>query len=398
MLWLDPKSIAVNPRPKTIYRNHDAERVGLRHHGLRNRRLFRHTMAHLLLRRSWCLVLVWFGGAAALAAAERLFDFRQLQIDQPPPGFRSAAGGGGKPGEWKILLDDTFGLMPPISDKPVAKRPVLAQVSRDRTDEHFPMLIWEEETLGDFSLTTAFKIVAGEEEQMAGIAFRIQDEKNYYYIRASSLGGTFNFFKVVEGVRSAPIGVKVEITKGVWHEMTVQCKGDQIRGWLDGKELIPALGDKSFNEGKVGFWTKSDSVSYFTDAKLTYTPKVTLAQVLVRDSLQKYPRLLGLNIFAPTTNRAEPRIIASTEAKELGAPAHHQEQDVIAHSSIYHVNANGRVVLIMPLHDANGESVAAVTVTLKSFPGQTEKNAIARALPIIKQMEARVRSVNDLSQ
>jgi len=52
----------------------------------------------------------------------------------------------------------------------------------------------------------------------------------------------------------------------------------------------------------------------------------------------------------------------------------------------------------MPLHDANGESVAAVTVTLKSFPGQTEKNAIARALPIIKQMEARVRSVNDLSQ
>jgi len=389
MLWLDPKSIAVNPRAKTIDRNPSSILSGLPGPKWR---------WHLRFHLVSAFVLIWFGGVVALAGAERFFDFRQAKVNEPPPGFRSTAGSGGKPGEWKILLDDTSGLMPPISDKPVGKRPVLAQISRDRTDEHFPLLIWEDEILGDFSLSTAFKIVAGDEEQMAGIAFRIQDENNYYYIRASALGSTFNFFKIVEGVRSAPIGVKAEITKGVWHEMTVQCKGDQIRGWLDGKELIPALGDKSFNEGKVGFWTKSDSVSYFTDVKITYTPKVTLAQVLVRDALQTYPRLLGLNIFAGTTNRAEPRIIASTEAKELGAPAHQQEQDVIAHSSIYHVNANGKVVLIMPLHDANGESVAAVTVTMKSFPGQTEKNAIARALPIIKQMEARVRSVNDLTQ
>ena len=77
------------------------------------------------------------------------------------------------------------------------------------------------------------------------------------------MGNTFNFFKVVDGMRSAPIGVKVEISRGIWHEMAVECKGSQIRAWLDGKELFPALGDKSFNEGKIGLWTKADAQTWF---------------------------------------------------------------------------------------------------------------------------------------
>ena len=350
-------------------------------------------MLRLLL---FSMLIVWAG---PLGAAERILDFTELKSDETPQGFRSTVSGSGKPGDWKIVLDDAPGLLPPISPKaPMKKRPVLAQLSRDRTDEHFPLLIFDEETLGDFTVSAHFKIVDGQEEQMAGIAFRIHDERNYYYIRASALGNTFNFFKIVEGIRSAPIGVKVEITKGVWHEMAVECKGSQIRGWLDGRELIPALGDTSFNEGKVGFWTKSDSVSYFSDLKLIYTPTITLAQVLVRDTLKKYPRLLGLKIFAATTNRSEPRLIASAEDKDIGSLAHAEEQNVIAHSAIYYGKGNGTVLVTMPLHDANGDTVAAVKLVMKSFPGQTEKNAIARALPIIKQMEARVRSVNDLLQ
>ena len=50
----------------------------------------------------------------------------------------------------------------------------------------------------------------------------------------------------------------------------------------------------------------------------------------------------------------------------------------------------------MPLHDRNGETVAAVRILLKSFKGQTEQNAVARVLPIIKEMEVRVRSGKEL--
>ena len=339
------------------------------------------------------LLLAWRAGGA-----ERVFDFSDTAVNETPKGFRSALSGTGKPGDWKVIMDEGSALLSPISPKAprTNKRAVLAQLSRERTDEHSPLLIFEEETYGDFTLTTRFKIVDGQAEQMAGIAFRIQDEKNYYYIRASALGNSFYFFKIVDGVRSAPIGTKAPISKGAWHELTIECKGHEIRGLLDGKELIPTLGDKTFKSGKLGFWTKSDSVSYFSDTRLVYTPKEILAQVIIRDTMRTLPRLKGLKIYAATTNAPVPRVIASSDVNEIGLPAETAERDVMARGVIYQGKESDTVTVTMPLHDRNGETVGAVAVRMKSFPGQTEKNAIVRALPIVKQMEARVQSARDL--
>lgn len=53
------------------------------------------------------------------------------------------------------------------------------------------------------------------------------------------------------------------VPRGVWHELTVECL-------LNGKELIAATDNVNpFLRGKIGFWTKSDAVSYFTDTRLT---------------------------------------------------------------------------------------------------------------------------------
>jgi hypothetical protein len=71
---------------------------------------------------------------------------------------------------------------------------------------------------------------------------------------------------------------------------------------------------------------------------------------------------------------------------------------VIARSAVGYEKAGENVVVTLPLHDANGDIVAAVKVIMKSFPGQTEKNAIARAVPVIKQMESRVKTAMDLVQ
>ena len=244
--------------------------------------------------------------AARLLAAEKVFDFSEAALNEPPPGFRSVLAGTGLPGDWKIILDEAPTALPPLSPKApiVSKRRVVAQLSRDRTDERFPMLVFDEETFGDFTLTTRFKIMDGVEEQMAGLAFRIQDEKNYYYIRASAKGNTFYFYKVVNGIRNPPVGEKLAIARDVWHEMTIECKGNQIRAWLNGKEVFPALGDKTFASGKIGFWTKSDSVAYFADTRIAYTQRESFAQVLVRDAYKKYPRLEGLRIFASARSNA----------------------------------------------------------------------------------------------
>jgi hypothetical protein len=55
-------------------------------------------------------------------------------------------------------------------------------------------------------------------------------------------------------------------------------------------------------------------------------------------------------------------------------------------------------IVTAPLHDRNGETVGVVQFHLKPFPGQTEANAIARVLPIVRDMEMRVGAAKDLNE
>jgi hypothetical protein len=344
----------------------------------------------------WGLALLAFPAVAA----ERRFDFSDVPENQVPPGFRSTITGKGKPGNWHVVQDEVAPTLPPLTPQAptVAKRPVLGQFSQDPTDEHFPLLIYEDETFDNFVLTTRFKTVKGVMEQMAGIAFRIQNETNYYVIRASSLGNTFRFYKVVNGQRGMLIGPEVQISSGVWHELIIECKGNEIRSRLDGKELIPALTDNTFARGKVGFWTKSDSVTYFTDTKIIYTPRDPPAAAIVRDVLKKYPRLLGLEIYVAGDDPKKPRLLASKDTIKVGQTGGKAEQDVISRSVTYYGKGKGEVAVTMPLRDRNGETVAAARVVMRTFPGQTEQNALARAQPIVKDIEGRISSLQELMQ
>jgi len=343
---------------------------------------------------SWMLLLATLSGPAA----ERIFDFGAWAENQTPPGFRSAVSGKGKPGDWKMILEEVAPLLTPINPAApnVTKRRVLAQLAQDPTDEHFPLLIYENETFSDFTLTTSFKTVRGALEQMAGIAFRIQNESNYYVLRASSLGNTLKFYKVVNGVRGAIIGPQLEIPSGVWHELSVECKGNSIHCSLDGNEAIPPLTDSSFITGKIGFWTKSDSVSYFCNTRIVYTPREPPAQQIVRDVLKKYPRLVALRVYVSTKDRQATRLIASGNELELGQLGGKSEAEVISRGETYYGKEKDSVSEIVPLRDRNGEPLAAARVVMKSFPGQTEQNAIVRAVPVVNEIQKQVRTLEDL--
>ncbi len=337
--------------------------------------------------------------ALPAVGAEKKFDFSEVRENQTPPGFLNVVSGQGQPGDWKVILDEVPPLMPRLTSQASAltKQSVLAQLAQDSTDEHFPLLIFEDEAYGDFTLTTRFKTVRGSAEQMAGIAFRIQNETNYYVVRASSLGKTFKFYRVVNGVRGVPVGVDVAIPGGVWHEMAVECRDNQIRASLDAKELIN-LTDKvdPLKNGKIGFWTKSDSVSYFADTKIVYTPREPAAQTLVRDTVKKYPHLLDLKIYVAANDPKAPRLLACKEEKDLGQAGGKEEQGAIGQGAIFYGKSNGSVSVIMPLRDRNGDSIAAALIRMKSFPGQTEQNALARAQPIVRDMQDKVQTLQDL--
>lgn len=339
-----------------------------------------------LARMLWRLLALLLGLSISASGAELVLDFGRPDVDATPSGFTNTLAGKGRLGRWRAVADAIPGNTNAV---------VLAQTSMDVTDERFPLLIYEKTTFDDFTLTTRFKLVEGVVEQMAGIVFRYQDEKSFYVIRISGFGNNLRFYKVVGGIRSQPIGPSIQITPKEWHELKVQCEGNKIRAWLNGEPVLPELTDTSFAKGKIGFWTKSDSVTRFADTRITYTPREPLAQVIVRDALREYPRLLGLKIYM-NNEQGEPCIIASNDPEELGEKGGSSEAGAITVGNVYFGRGKDSVSVIQPLRDQNGDPIAAVRVVLKSALGQTEQVSLQRALPIVRFLQARIRRAEDL--
>ncbi|MGA1014370.1 MAG: hypothetical protein ACO3VS_04455 [Limisphaerales bacterium] len=336
----------------------------------------------------------------SLMATEIYFDFQQTPQDGLPEGFEALTGGTGREGKWGIVQDEVPGFFPSFSKEAAAsrQRAVLAQLSEDLTEERYPMLIYAAQTFRDGQFSVKFKLVRGIVETMAGLVFRYQDPNNYYYIRASGNGRSFAFFKVVDGVRGEPVRVTTELALGQWHSMGVTMKGPQFDILLNGEKPFPQLTDHTFNQGKVGFWTKSDAVSYFADARLDFQPMVIAAQQMVERALEDFPRVLELMIYAPREPGQSASVIASKDAARLDLPEDEAVRAAITESKTYYQRDKAKTTVTLPLVDRNGDPVAALRIGMKSFAGQTRANALTRAIPIAQQMQRQILDLRDLYQ
>jgi len=340
-----------------------------------------------------CFVLCW-----PAAGAELQFNFGDLVASGSITNFHPALYGGGGPAAWKVLPGEAPSAFAPLSGHSEMKGgSALAQTSQDATDERFPLYIYEGEKFRNFRFTTQFKIVSGIAEQMAGVVFRYQNPSNFYVVRVSALGKNIRFYKVVNGMRSDPIGPACSLQAGTWHELSVQCEGNQITFWLDTKLVMPPLGDNTFADGKLGFWTKSDSVTYFANAVVNYTPVVPAAQAMVNSVLEQQPRILGLQIYTLNSTNST-SILASKDQAERGQPGTDAELAAIQDGTVSFGREHNTVLITMPLHDRNGEYIAAARVKLKSFFGETQDNAVNRARLIVGLLQQFCTSADDLSK
>lgn len=347
----------------------------------------------------WRFLFLCVIGLLPLTAAERLLEFSKMKPGEVPAAFRSARLGEGRMGEWKIIETEVPPALPLNTSKAQAPRQaVLAQVSRDPTANRYPLLILDDEDYGDFTLTTRFKLEAGVVEQMAGIAFRVQNESNFFYIRASGLYNNLRFIPVVDGELRPPVGVDVTFEKGAWNELKIETIGNQVRCWLNGKEAFPLITDPTFAAGKIAFWTKSDAVSYFADTQIIYRPRERFATALVREFTQKYDRLLSIRIVGPTADGSL-KVLASARPEEIGAEANKYEEDAFRKDQKF-VGRNKEqkyLVATWPLHDKNGDAIGAVRFEIDPFPGQALKNVLERTGPILREMEKRVAANKELT-
>jgi hypothetical protein len=176
-----------------------------------------------------------------------------------PAKFHRAHTGQGAEGQWKVLAD------PSAPSKPN----VLAQTSTDKTDKSFPLLVADEGSFKDFDLIVKFKAISGEVDRAGGLLFRFKDASNYYVVRANASENNYRLFHVVEGNRRPFAGANFQVTSGEWHELRVECIGNKIICYYDGVKRIEASDDTIRDAGKIGLWTKADSVTYFDDLKVT---------------------------------------------------------------------------------------------------------------------------------
>jgi hypothetical protein len=203
------------------------------------------------------------------------------------------------------------------------------------------------------------------------------------------------------------IGVKIGVPKDVWQELRVECKGSQTRCFLDDKLVIPpalagaptndlAVNDTTFAGGKIGFWCKADTQCSFVDASVQYQPKVPFAEVIVAEIKQRYPRLLGLKIFA-NKQPGMPVIVGDFDGANLGAAGTKYEADVIERGTIYYLKDGKAVEVTMPLRDHNGEVAAALKIRMAAFPGETQDTAVARATVIRKAIEKKMATLQGIT-
>jgi hypothetical protein len=212
------------------------------------------------------MVSALVAGCSGLASREPSFEpqtinFDSTEIGQLPIDFSTGLTGGGGPISWVVREDPTA---------PNAKR-VLVQESSDDTSYRFPLCIYEKIVARDVAVEVSYKAISGKVDQAGGIVLRYSPE-NYYIARANALEDNIDLFKTVRGKRSKIEEAPVKVTAGEWHTLRFEAKGHRLKVTFDGQVVIET-NDRTFSDpGKVGLWTKADSVSAFTNFKIESVP------------------------------------------------------------------------------------------------------------------------------
>lgn len=195
------------------------------------------------------------------------YNFDSDAAGSMPAKFHDALTGKGSRGTWVVKSDSTAPSAPNV----------FAQISADKTSYRFPVAIADEGSFRDLDLSVRFKPISGRVDQAAGLVWRLKDANNYYIVRANALENNVVLYKVVGGKRTdidnkgegRTYGKKAPVPLNQWSELRVVMIGNLAEVFLNGTKLFEVEDDTFKDAGKVGLWTKADSVTYFDDLRVT---------------------------------------------------------------------------------------------------------------------------------
>jgi hypothetical protein len=199
--------------------------------------------------------LVTIGMLLAVATQAATINFDEARTGEAPAGWTCTRTGSGTP-KWAVVADDS-----------APSKPNVLKQSGEAT---YPVALKDDTSLKDGFVEVKFKPVAGKEDQAGGVVWRAKDADNYYIARANALEDNVTIYHTIKGKRVSFKNVNTKVASGVWHTLRVDFAGNRFTVSFDGKKVIEATDDSFADAGKVGLWTKADSVTLFDDFSYGY--------------------------------------------------------------------------------------------------------------------------------
>lgn len=121
---------------------------------------------------------------------------------------------------------------------------------------------------GDISVR--FQMIGGALDRCAGVLFNVKPNGDYLTVRYNGTEDNVVLWTFNNGVRKfvkrAPETVPLEL--GSWHTLKVSVHGTALQGYLDGKLMLEHTLQAPVS-GKIGVWSKTDSMVEFDDFTVT---------------------------------------------------------------------------------------------------------------------------------
>jgi hypothetical protein len=116
----------------------------------------------------------------------------------------------------------------------------------------------------DGVLTVKFKLVAGESDQIAGLVFGLTPANEYFYARYNTKDGNVALWQFANGDRQRIVEghEHLQLPLGAWHDLRVEVRGTTVRASVNDKLHVEHTLAAPVS-GRVGFYTKRDSVTAF---------------------------------------------------------------------------------------------------------------------------------------
>ena len=186
---------------------------------------------------------------AVVLSAETV-NFDTLNAGSPPSGWTATKTGSGQE-KWTIEADPT-----------APSRPNVLKQSGQAT---YPVCLKDDTSITDGFVEVKFKALSGKEDQAGGLVWRAKDANNYYVARANALENNVTIYHTINGRRTETKRARMTVAGNQWHTLRVEFQGNHFTVSLNAQKALD-WDDATFKDaGKVGVWTKADSVTVFDD-------------------------------------------------------------------------------------------------------------------------------------